>query len=81
LTLAGPVALVVHQSGAGNSSGHFRSKVISSADKVERVFHVDINFCSDELRVVAGDYAQKLLDFLAKRKSLINILMQGVEAF
>jgi hypothetical protein len=38
-------------------------------------------FCSSEFRVVAGDDVQKLLDFVARRKPLVKVLVQGVETF
>jgi hypothetical protein len=42
---------------------------------------INIDFRSSEFRVVAGDYVQKLLDFLARRKPLVKVLVQGVETF
>jgi hypothetical protein len=78
LTLAGLVALVLEQSW-DIDSGHLRRKEIASIDKVVFEFHIDIDFRSNEFRVVAGDNAQKLLDFLARRKPLIKVLVQGVE--
>jgi hypothetical protein len=43
---------------------------------------INKNFRSnEEFRVVAGDDAQKLLDFLARRKPLVKVLVQGIETF
>jgi hypothetical protein len=78
---AGLVALVVELSWA-TDSGHFRSKEITSIDKVlVGVCDINKDFRSNEFRVVAGDDAQKLLDFQARRKPLVKVLVQGVETF